>query len=247
MGGFSSIAEVYDAFADRAGRLDREGPCLRRCLENAPGTRVADIACGTGLHAAWLAALGATVDAFDLSGEMVAFAQGRRPHERITYRQADMRTLNGGPWDLALCLGNSMSLLGEEDGLQAVFRHVREGLAAGGLFLVHLLNYGAPGARQPRHRIEKAVWEDTQIVAVKNLVPEGDQTLLAMSFFVKAHGAIRTLSETAVQRNWTLAHLATAATGAGLTVHSLWGGFDMQRFQPEASPDLLVLFQAPGR
>lgn len=243
MTAFHDSAELYDALADRAGRLEREGPLLRYCLEIAPGRRVADIACGTGLHAHFLAGAGAEVDAFDLSGEMIAHACRRRSHPNIRYRVDDMRAVQGGPWDLVVCLGNSLSLLASAEDLTVTFAAIRAGLAPGGLCLAHVLNYSGQQASRPRHRVEVATWEDARIVAVKSLVPDGDHTLLTLNFFVEERGKRHTVSETAVQRNWTLAQLTRAGTDAGLTIKFLWGGFDRQRYQPEASPDLLILFE----
>lgn len=244
MSAFQDSAGLYDVLADRAGRIEREGPLLRHCLEAAPGRRVADIACGTGLHAHYLAEAGAEVDAFDLSGEMVAYACRRRSHARIRYRVGDMRTVQGGPWDLVACLGNSLSLLSSEPDLAATLAAINTGLSPGGRCLVHVLNYSGQQALKPRHRVEVATWEDVRIVAVKSLVPDGDHTLLTLNFFVEERGKRHTVSEAAVQRNWTLTHLARAGEQAGLTIRSLWGGFDRQRYQPDASPDLLILFAA---
>lgn len=241
MEAFRTSADLYDALANRAGRLEREGPLLRHCLETAPGKKAADIACGTGLHAHFLAECGAQVEALDVSEEMVGHARRRRGHPNIAYRTGDMRSLQGGPWDLVVCVGNSLSLLASQADLAATFRAVRKGLSPGGLFLAHLLNYTGNTARKPRHRVEVATWDETRVVVVKSLVPDGEHTLLSLNFFVEERGERRCVSETAVQQNWTLAHVANAATETGLVVKALWGSFDRQRYQPEASSDLLIL------
>ena len=111
MAAFHTIAEYYEVLSDSEARLRREGPFLAECLERAPGRRVLDVACGTGLHAEFFANLGAEVAALDLSAEMIAHARERRPHPAIHYAAGDMREPPTGPWDLAVCLGNSLSLL----------------------------------------------------------------------------------------------------------------------------------------
>ena len=66
---------LLQAFAEQAGAL---GP-------------IADLGCGPGHVAAFLAAAGASVEGFDLSGGMVAQARQRYP--ALAFRQADMRAL----------------------------------------------------------------------------------------------------------------------------------------------------------
>ena len=52
---FRDIAVYYDMLAGGRKRIDREGPLLMDCFGRAPGRRVADLACGTGLHALFMA------------------------------------------------------------------------------------------------------------------------------------------------------------------------------------------------
>ncbi|HNR33001.1 MAG TPA: class I SAM-dependent methyltransferase [Candidatus Hydrogenedentes bacterium] len=277
MAAFSSIAPFYDALADKAGRLEREGPVLRRVLDAAAGRRVLDLACGTGLHALFLAEAGAAVTAIDVSAAMIDYACRVRPHPKITYRVRDMRDAEGGPYDLALCLGNSLSLLADEDHLKAVFARLRLVLAPGGLFLAHVLNYAAAVAQEARHRVERAVVEDMPVVAVKNLVPDGAHTFLSLSFFFEtreeAEEDLRSgtlsprervgvrveddgrdarapwtgIAETAVLRNWSVEDLTRAARRYGLVARDIFGAFDGRSYEPETSPDLLVLFAAETR
>ena len=93
MEAFKTSAEYYEILANDEKRLEREGPFLLACLDKCPGVRVADIACGTGTHALFLAGHGARVAAFDLSDNMIAHAQKHRPHASIDYRVGDMRKL----------------------------------------------------------------------------------------------------------------------------------------------------------
>ena len=67
--GFDYVAAYYEVLSDNAARPQREGQFLAECLEQAPGRRVLDIACGTGIHAEFLAGRGADVTAADASPE----------------------------------------------------------------------------------------------------------------------------------------------------------------------------------
>ena len=238
---FNSIAEYYELLSDSATRLEREGPLLVQWIESAPGSRVVDLACGTGLHAAFLAERGAEVSAFDLSEDMLAHARARRPHANVTYGVGDMRDLRGGPWDLALCLGNSLSLVGSRRDVATVLRSVHAALAPGGVFAVQLLNYASASAQQPRHRVEKRTKEGTELVAVKSLVPHGDRTLLSITFHVLSPDGYRSVSEAATLLNLSCDDMESAAETAGFDLISFLGGFDGAAYDPERSSDLLAV------
>jgi 2-polyprenyl-3-methyl-5-hydroxy-6-metoxy-1,4-benzoquinol methylase len=245
MDAFTSSAEFYEVLSDSAARLDREGSFLRKCLERAPGDRVADLACGTGLHALFMAEAGAEVTAMDLSEEMVAHAAARRPHPAITYRRGDMTEVSGGPWDLALCLGNSLSLLPDMKAVEATFRAVFDSLSPGGIFALQVLNYRSTAAQEPRHRVERRKREDTEVVVVKNLVPHEERTLLSLTFFAFTGRECATVSDAAVLLNLTEAELAAAAVGAGLEVADTYGAFDRSPFDAEKSTDLICVLRKP--
>jgi len=242
---FDQGAAWYDALANRPGRLEREGPLLGRCLADAPSNRVVDIACGTGLHALHFAESGAQVTALDLSAEMVAFARAHRPHANIRYETGDMRAVAGGPYGLAICLGNSLALIDVEEGLQAVFRSVSNALAPGGAFLLQLVNGDAPAAAEARQRVEQVTLPDGtgELVVVKSLVPHSGRTLLSIAYFVLDGDEASTVAESSVLRHWTLDELDAAATGAGLTRTGTWGGFDAPPFEPPVSGDLIAQYR----
>ena len=63
-------------------------------LDPKPGERIVDLGCGTGHHAAALAAAGAIVEGLDADEEMLHKA--RREHPDVTFRLADARTFTVG-------------------------------------------------------------------------------------------------------------------------------------------------------
>lgn len=242
MSAFTTVAEFYEVLSDSSARLEREGPFLKQCLEQAPGKRVVDIACGTGLHAAFLADLGADVTALDASADMIAHAQARRSHPNVAYGVCDMRNVQGGPWDLALCLGNSITLLDSLEDVRATLAAVHAALSPGGLFVVQVINYAADAAQKPRHRVEIKMIGEREIVAVKNLVPHADHTLLSLAFFCKQDGHYTSVAETSVQINLRREQLEPAATEVGL-VKAVYGAFDQSEYVAPASPDLIVVLK----
>ncbi len=85
-------------------------PPTLRLLAPQPGQHLLDIACGNGLYARKLAALGAHVLAFDFSPQMIEQAQARSsPDQPIEYRALDVTneaallSLAGAPFDAAIC------------------------------------------------------------------------------------------------------------------------------------------------
>ena len=240
-----TTAVYYDVFAGAAGRLAREGPLLTELLRRAPGERVLDLACGTGLHAGYLAELGAQVTALDVSADMVAYAREHRSHPAVDYVVGDMREFRGGPWDLVVCLGNSLCLVNSFEELQSTLHRVALSLAPDGLFLLQILNYASGKAREPRQRVETRTVGDKEVIAVKDLVPHANRTLLSMTFHVLSAEGHEAICETAVLLNVTRAQLTAAAEKAGLVVEAVCGGFDGCEYRPDSSPDLVVALQKP--
>lgn len=239
-GAFTDGAEWYDALGANPGRLEREGPFLLGTLGRAGGRRVLDTACGTGLHALWLAERGASVRATDLSPGMVAVARARRAHPDVVYGEGDMRLPPAGPWDLILCLGNSLSLLPEESDVDTFFRNGAAVLAPEGRVVVQVLNCALPAAAQPRARTAEAVVDGVPVRADKRFTPEDGRTRLEILYTAVRGGKVETFREEAVLRHWSRAFLKGSARAAGLAVEACQGGFDGAPFDPGHSPDLIL-------
>lgn len=100
---------------------------------NRPGQRLLDVGCGTGHAIGPLRQLGYEVTACDLAPAMVAHA--RVIHPDVETMVADMRALPAiGPFDVALCLDDTVNYLLDGDELRAAFRSVRSVMARAGLF-----------------------------------------------------------------------------------------------------------------
>lgn len=92
------------------------GPVTERLLAPRAGERLLDVACGNGVFARRLAALGAEVVATDYSARLLKLARARESEhaDRIDYRLIDatdeeqLLALGGGQFDGALC---SMALM----------------------------------------------------------------------------------------------------------------------------------------
>jgi glycine/sarcosine N-methyltransferase len=123
-------------------RLQREAPLLQQVLEVAPSRRVLDLGCGSGEHTRFLTALGFDVTGVDASTSQLEAARGADPAGR--YVQCGLGTLaeaDTGAQGAALCVGNTLPHLCEEEQVLAFFGGLAGCLQSGAPFLLQLLNY----------------------------------------------------------------------------------------------------------
>ncbi|MCJ7551107.1 MAG: methyltransferase domain-containing protein [Anaerolineae bacterium] len=116
-------------------------PATERMLTVAPGERVLDAACGNGLYARRLVALGAEVVAFDFSAALIERARAR-DQGSITYRVLDATNeaalLSLGPrsFDAAIC---QMALFDISD-IRPLMQALSQLLKPGGRFIFSLMH-----------------------------------------------------------------------------------------------------------
>jgi len=138
-----SVRRSYDALAERySARLGDElahkpldRALLAALLEQMPAaTPVADLGCGPGHVAAWLAACGARAVGIDMSPGMVAV--GQREHPEVEFRQGDLRALpaSDGEFGAAVALYSIIHL--DTDELGPALREARRVLVPGGRLLL---------------------------------------------------------------------------------------------------------------
>jgi SAM-dependent methyltransferase len=86
--GYDRWASVYDHDANPLPAL--EEPWVRDTLGEVAGLSVLDLGCGTGRHALWLAAAGATVTAVDFSEGMLREARRKQGAEAVRWLVHDL-------------------------------------------------------------------------------------------------------------------------------------------------------------
>ena len=246
MQGLRVVADYYELISDPAVRLKREGPLLKELLEMCPGNDVVDLACGTGMHSLFLAEQGAKVMAVDTSDEMLAYAGKKRKHPSIEYRKGDISRHRKGKYDLAICLGNSISMLDDADRLKRLFGSVSAFLRPGGIFLSQILNYKASQNRVERQRVVKKEFRGRPMVIVKNMVPAREQTLMSFSWFRKEPGGWSSAAESSVINHFYRDDIRDAAHQAGLKVLNYFGSYDKKPFKAAESIDLISVVRKAG-
>ncbi|MFI7128395.1 class I SAM-dependent methyltransferase [Nonomuraea sp. NPDC050153] len=108
-----------------------------------PGAPVLDCACGIGTDAMALAHAGFQVTATDGGPAMVAQARRRLPAdvEVLTSRWEDLSAAVSGPYELVLCLGNSLVHTGSREAMVAALSGMRQVLSPTGTLIVDSRNW----------------------------------------------------------------------------------------------------------
>ena len=146
MTAFDELALIYDQSINWAQRLQRELPLLRNLIHNKKVARILDLACGSGRHAVALAKEGHEVIGLDLSSQMISAAQvcAQENNVQVRFYVANMEKANTtvkGPFDLILCLGNSLALLPSLESLQKTLKGMHRLLSKSGYFISQTLNF----------------------------------------------------------------------------------------------------------
>lgn len=238
-------AYAYDVISDPSKRLAHEGEFLLWLLSTALGGRVLDMACATGVHAEFMARHGAAVTARDVDEDAVCYAGEKRPHANVTYEVHDLRVAKGGPFDLIMVMGNTLSLLGGIEDVERAFLAVSGMLAPRGVAFAHVVNYAALEAGGPRQKVARKTTQGLDLVVVKDMVPsgEGGPALVSLSYFERKGEVWRTWGSRSVLLNLRKSALIEAAAGAGLAVETVYGDYDRSGFDEKRSPDLLLVLR----
>jgi SAM-dependent methyltransferase len=168
---YDRLADSFDVMTDWPSRLAVEMPFLETTLAQHNARAVLDAACGTGWHAIALAQRNYAVAASDISAAMIARARenAAREHVSISFAVAGFLELNTTyreQFDAVLCLGNSLPHVLIEDAAITSLRNMRGCLRAGGVLILHNLNYD-------KRLLDKPRW-----FAVNSGTLRGDETLI---------------------------------------------------------------------
>ena len=141
------MSQRHDAYRGFADHYDLHGwdwyaptygPRLFRLIEEKGlgGCRVLDAGCGTGTLALELAERGHPVAGIDLSEAMIGVARRKDPAGKVTWRVADITTLEPArqepPFDLITCVADTLNHLETLDLWEQAFRRLGARLRVGG-------------------------------------------------------------------------------------------------------------------
>ncbi|MER7750747.1 methyltransferase domain-containing protein [Kitasatospora sp. NPDC097643] len=134
-GSYDTVAEQYlERIGGELAHKPVDRALLAVVLEEAAGGVVADLGCGPGHVAGWLAARGAEVVGIDLSPRMVELA--RREHPGVAFRAGDLLELPAADGEFAAAVALYSVIHLEPDELAPAFAEARRVLRPGGVLLV---------------------------------------------------------------------------------------------------------------
>ena len=140
---FDDLTHVYEAMIDWPRRLANDEPFFRRLFQQINAGRAADVACGTGHHAAMFHSWGMQVEAADISANMINRARknfGEPNGLNWAVRSFDEPIPTDTPFDAVTCLGNSLALAGDRAIAKQAVKCMLDAIRPGGLVVLHILN-----------------------------------------------------------------------------------------------------------
>jgi len=161
---YRMLAPYYDIFIDWERRLRTEMPFLLEAsgVRWKREARVLDIGCGTGRHLAGFAQAGCQVEGLEPSLQLRRIAESTLPGAPIhSWGMGGLGRLarKRGPWDLILCLGNTLAHL-PPSRLDSFCRNLLTAAGAGGKVVLHLLNYDRILSLRPSQMPVKTLQHD---------------------------------------------------------------------------------------
>ncbi|MFW9965634.1 MAG: class I SAM-dependent methyltransferase [Candidatus Thorarchaeota archaeon] len=248
MKSFDELALAYDNSIDWESRLNRELPFLQMYMNEFKADRVLDMACGSGRHAVALGSLGFHVVGFDHSEGMIDAARkhAKNAGVMVEFHISDMQGFSfkvDGPFDVVLCLGNSLALLPSFEALQDVIEAVYEVLSPSGSFIFQVLNFEEiliSGFRFfPIKGGKTSVGEDVVFSRFYEHSDRSWSTLVATSFVKKGRDWETAIStQRALHTN--LNALKNILTKTGFENLEFFSDYHKNEFEPKKSRNLVV-------
>jgi len=144
---YDNISGFYDSMTRFERRIAAVEKSIRQLTMQFDTGTIADVACGTGVHAIALGRMGYNVIGFDASERMIALARQNARRfgvNTIRFEQGEFQSpkiLTSGPFALILCLGNSLPHIASQRKLAEILASWKSALSKGGGIVLELLNY----------------------------------------------------------------------------------------------------------
>lgn len=240
---FDDLSPVYEALIDWPKRLAHEEPFYRRLFEELAAQRVLDVACGTGRHAQMFHSWGLEVEGADLSPAMIAAAYARCGEPaglRWVVRGFDQPVQSETPFDVALCVGNSLALAGDGETVGRTITQMLAAVRAGGAVVVQVLNAWAlpegPCVWQKSLRHRLAAGDGLILKGVHRAGTRAFVDLVVQS----VENGQRLFAESVPFLALEATDLEQAARRAGAGRVEIAGGYHGQPYQRQTSTDLVL-------
>ena len=189
---FDAYAHYYDLLycdKDYAAEADYVVSHIHKHAPHA--TRILEMGCGTGAHAAHLARKGFTVHGIDLSNAMISRAEARKamlpPEEArvLTFTTGDVRNIQTGEtYDAVISLFHVMCYQTTNADLEAVFETAATHLRAGGVFLFDFWYGPAVLTQKPEVRVKRMDDDHIKVTRIAEPVMHVNENIVDINFTV---------------------------------------------------------------
>lgn len=264
---YEELSQIYDRFVNWQERLNYEMPFIERTLaplrtSQANTLAILDVACGTGWHAIALAQRNYQVLGVDLSRAMIERARqnARQRGVSVHFIQAGFgeiatqiekahSSIPRPPFDVVLCLGNSLPHALNLEALHRALEDFAACLRPAGILIIQNRNFDALLRRQERWLEPQsfhAEQEEFLFIRFYDFLPDG---LVSFNFItLKRQGG----SAWQQQVHSTLLcpiqekELRTALSATGFDQIKAYGSMQGDPFDPEQSGNLVIVCQRKG-
>jgi SAM-dependent methyltransferase len=241
---FNDWADVYERMVDWPRRLAHEEPFYRRLFESVAVRRVVDVACGTGHHAAMFHRWGLSVEGSDVSPEMIRRAgdlHGQSETLRWAVRGFEQAITDRPPFDVAICVGNSLALAGEWERAEQAIGRMLAAVRPGGLAIVHVLNlWHLPDGPCRWQKCFRMAGRDGPLLVVKGVHRSGGTGFVDL-IVTMLDQPPKLATESVPLLGLEADALELAARRHGASRIKFYGGYDGQDYQRESSTDLIMV------
>lgn len=204
-------------------------------LQLAEGAHILDLCCGMGRHALALHDFGYQVTGVDLSEVLLHEAHKLDARNKVKWIRGDMRQVPlQDQFDAVVNLFTSFGYFSEDDDNLKVLQEIRRLLQPSGKFIIDYLN--------PSYVIKHIVPHSQRVEGAMTI--EENRTI--EDGFVKkqivireAGGPDRHYAEQV--KLYPAEQLRALVEKAGLCIDQVYGNYDEQQFQAEASPRLILV------
>ncbi len=233
---YDALAPAYDLLT-RGYAYDRWLPALEQLAhdQGLRGSRLLDVACGTGESFLPLRERGYEITACDVSAAMLARARAKAPD--VVLHELDMRELPAlGSFDLITCIDDPLNYLLDEHELEATLRGFARNLAPEGIAVWDLNTLAQYRGQFARDHI---VADEDMFVAWRGWAsgpesPQGAVIEITIEIFADdGDGAWRRETSIHRQRHWTRETVGRLSQAVGLELVDVRGQHPGVVIEPE--------------
>ncbi len=164
MSNFDYTPELYDLQVNWQQRLSKEKVFFEKIFQQRKVTNMLDIGCGTGRHAEFFSDYAGSITAIDPSRDMINYARKCIvKSDKIKLMEGsfeNLGTIVSEQFDLIVCLGNTLPILGNRRNVKLALKNTRKKLVKGGLAIFQFLNFEPKIMEKNRYYCPKILSKD---------------------------------------------------------------------------------------